>query len=72
MAANYWVSTQKRCWLFSKETLADTREHLESGEQSLIHQYPLPDRRLLSVYFNLREHAFWAWLDCAHCSWKPC
>lgn len=54
MAANYWTSTQRRCWLFSRETLSDIRERLEGGEQNFIHQYPLPDLRLLSLYFNLQ------------------
>ena len=54
MAANYWTSSQRRCWQFSRQALSDIREQLESGEQNLIQQYPLPDRRLLSLFFNQR------------------
>jgi len=54
MAANYWTSTQRRYWHFSRETLCDIREQLESSEVNIIQQYPLPDRRLLSLFFNQR------------------
>ena len=55
MAANYWTSTQRRYWQFARQELSRIREQLESSEASLIQQYPLPDRRLLSLFFNQRR-----------------
>ncbi|KAI9672008.1 MAG: RNA polymerase II holoenzyme cyclin-like subunit [Trizodia sp. TS-e1964] len=52
MAANYWESTQRLHWLFEKNELAYIRKKLDDDEQALIQQYPLPERRLLSIYFN--------------------
>lgn len=54
MAANYWVSTQRRHWLFSREKLADVRERLRDRDQVAHSQYQLPDQRLLNIYFNQR------------------
>ena len=56
MAANYWASTQRRHWQFSRESLNEVRQQLEDEEKSIVQQYPLPDRRLLSIFFNQREH----------------
>lgn len=53
MAANYWASTQRRHWQFSRETLAEIRQKLED-DRALVQQYPLPDRRLLSQFLNQR------------------
>ncbi|KAJ8128553.1 hypothetical protein O1611_g5079 [Lasiodiplodia mahajangana] len=55
MAANYWESTQRRHWQFSKDELAQMREKLEESEQSLVQMFPLPQLRHLSIYFNQRE-----------------
>lgn len=55
MAANYWESTQRRHWQFSKDELAEMREKLEESEQSLVQMFPLPQRRHLNIYFNQRE-----------------
>ncbi|KAI2626856.1 cyclin-C [Xylaria nigripes] len=52
MAANYWDSTQRRHWQFSKDELAQMREKLEESEQGLVQMFPLPQRRHLSIYFN--------------------
>lgn len=52
MAANYWASTQKLYWQFSKSELQDMRQELETGDSTVFQQYPLPDRRLLSIFFN--------------------
>ena len=57
MAANYWVSTQRRHWQFTREGLADIRRDLEKTDDSLVQQYGLPDRRLLSIFFNQRRSA---------------
>lgn len=54
MAANYWASTQFRYWQFSREDLSDIRQQLEEEDRNLVQQYPLPDRRLLSIFFNQR------------------
>ncbi|KAF2145414.1 uncharacterized protein K452DRAFT_221371 [Aplosporella prunicola CBS 121167] len=51
MAANYWNSSQHRFWTFSKQELAVTRRSLEDENKELVQKYPLPDRRLLSIYF---------------------
>lgn len=56
MAANYWASTQRRHWHFSRETLAEIRQKLEEDDRALVQQYPLPDRRLLSNFFNQRMY----------------
>ena len=56
MAANYWASTQRRHWQFSRESLNEVRQQLEDEEKTVVQQYPLPDRRLLSIFFNLRKH----------------
>lgn len=53
MAANYWASTQRRHWLFTKTELSDIRSKLDS-DPALTQQYPLPDRRFLSIYFRDR------------------
>lgn len=55
MAANYWESTQRRHWQFSKDELSQLREKLEESEQSLVQMFPLPQLRHLSIYFNQRE-----------------
>ncbi|OJJ51161.1 hypothetical protein ASPZODRAFT_163027 [Penicilliopsis zonata CBS 506.65] len=52
MAANYWVSTQRRHWLFSREGLVDVREKLREKDKLSHTQFPLPDQRLLNIYFN--------------------
>ena len=54
MATNYWASTQRRHWHFSREELAAIRQELEDEDRNLVQQYPLPDRRLLGKFFNER------------------
>jgi cyclin C len=54
MAANYWVSTQRNYWQFTRESLAEARDLNEEEDRSLVQQYALPDWRLLSVFFNQR------------------
>lgn len=55
MAANYWVSTQRRHWLFTREKLADIRDRLRESDKVAYSQFPLPDQRLLNIYFNQRR-----------------
>ena len=57
MAANYWSSTQRRFWFFSKEKLASMHEEIEDQDRDLAQQYPLPDRRLLTIYLKDRTLA---------------
>ncbi|SLM40250.1 rna polymerase ii holoenzyme cyclin-like subunit [Lasallia pustulata] len=52
MAANYWASTQRRHWQFTKDALLDIRQKLEDEDRALVQQYPLPDRRVQSHFFN--------------------
>ena len=54
MAANYWDSTQRRYWTFTRSQLNDIRQKVEDQDRNLIQQYPLPDRRLLHIYFSHR------------------
>lgn len=55
MAANFWASTQRRHWLFSREKLAETRDRLRDRDKVTHSQFPLPDQRLLNIYFNQRK-----------------
>lgn len=54
MAANYWESTQRRYWQFTRESLSEIRHALEDEDRNLVQQYPLPERRLYSIFFNQR------------------
>jgi cyclin-C len=55
MAANYWESTQRRHWQFTKDELSDMRQNLEDEEAPLVQMFPLPQLRYLNIYFNQRE-----------------
>ncbi|CAG8951949.1 hypothetical protein HYFRA_00005755 [Hymenoscyphus fraxineus] len=52
MAANYWESTQRRNWLYTREQLDDLRKKLEDDDPTRVQLYPLPQLRYLSIYFN--------------------
>ncbi|KAL4867142.1 hypothetical protein BDV12DRAFT_186904 [Aspergillus spectabilis] len=54
MAANYWASTQRRHWLFTRERLAEIRESFREKDKVAHSQFPLPDQRLLNIYFNMQ------------------
>lgn len=54
MAANYWESTQRRFWLFSKDDLGAVRQKLEDDNADLVQMFSLPQQRHLGVYFNQR------------------
>lgn len=56
MAANYWESTQRRFWQFSKEELAQMREKLQNEEYNLIQMFTLPQSRHLNIYINQRKY----------------
>ena len=64
MAANYWASTQRRHWQFSRESLSEVRQQLEDEEKTIVQQYPLPDRRLLSIYINQRKQSITDFKQC--------
>ncbi len=55
MAANYWDSTQRRFWQFTKSQLAAMRKKLEDEDQSLAVVFPLPQVRHLNIFFNQRK-----------------
>lgn len=55
MAANYWESTQRRNWLYTREQLDDLRKKLEEDDPNRVQLYPLPQLRFLSIYFNQRK-----------------
>jgi cyclin C len=55
MAANYWASTQRKNWLFTRERLAEIRENFKEKDKASHTQFPLPDQRLLNIYFNQRK-----------------
>ncbi|KAL4801124.1 cyclin-like protein [Aspergillus venezuelensis] len=52
MAANYWASTQRKHWLFTRERLAEIRDDFKEKDKNAHTQFPLPDQRLLNIYFN--------------------
>lgn len=52
MSANYWDSTQAKFWTFTKAELAELRRELEKANQILHNKYPLPDRRLMSIFLQ--------------------
>ncbi|CAG9956184.1 unnamed protein product [Clonostachys rosea f. rosea IK726] len=52
MSANYWESTQRRHWQFTKEQLESTRQKLEEENAELVRMFPLPQIRHLYIYFN--------------------
>src|SRR3954470_12106028 len=54
MAANYWESTQRRHWQFTRQQLEELRKKLEDEDQNLVQMYPLAQLRHLSIYFNQR------------------
>lgn len=55
MSANYWESTQRRHWLFTKDELASMRQKLEDENAELVRMFPLPQPRHMAIYFNQRE-----------------
>ncbi|KAK0740306.1 cyclin-like protein [Schizothecium vesticola] len=52
MAANYWESTQRKHWQFTKDELANVRQRLEDDDPGLVQMFPLPQLRHLNIYFN--------------------
>ncbi|KAF5024996.1 hypothetical protein F66182_2947 [Fusarium sp. NRRL 66182] len=52
MSANYWESTQRRFWLFTKDQLTTMRQKLEEDNAELVRMFPLPQQRHLNIYFN--------------------
>jgi cyclin C len=54
MAANYWESTQRKHWQFTKDDLAGLRQRLDDEDPGLVQMFPLPQLRHLNIYFNQR------------------
>jgi cyclin C len=54
---NYWESSQRRFWTFTKQQLAAERKRMEEAEKNLVNMFPLPDRRHLSIYFYSRAYS---------------
>lgn len=54
MAANYWTSTQRQNWSFTRDKLADLRDELDEQNATVIAQYPVPDRRLFFIFLKDR------------------
>nr|Q2GVK1.2 RecName: Full=RNA polymerase II holoenzyme cyclin-like subunit [Chaetomium globosum CBS 148.51] len=52
MAANYWESTQRKHWQFTKQDLAAIRQRLDDEDPGLVQMFPLPQLRHLNIYFN--------------------
>ncbi|KAF3765520.1 hypothetical protein M406DRAFT_88389 [Cryphonectria parasitica EP155] len=52
MAANYWESTQRKHWQFTKEQLASIRQKLEDEDPALVQSFGLPQLRHLNIFFN--------------------
>ncbi|KIX92381.1 uncharacterized protein Z520_11855 [Fonsecaea multimorphosa CBS 102226] len=52
MAANYWVSTQRKFWTFTPEKLLEIRDELEKQNFKVIEQWPYPDRRLMFIFLR--------------------
>lgn len=54
MAANYWESTQRRYWQFSRSQLEELRQDLVDQDPNLVQMFPLPELRHLNIYWNQR------------------
>jgi hypothetical protein len=54
MSANYWESTQRQHWLFTKDQLASMRQKLDDDNAEWVKSYPLPEQRHLAIFFNQR------------------
>jgi cyclin-C len=55
MAANYWISTQREHWTYTRPQLNEARRRLEEDEAKLVQQFQLPDRRHISIFFYNRQ-----------------
>lgn len=54
MAANYWDSSQRKNWTFTKDQLANMRQKLEDEDPALVQSFGLPQLRHLNIFFNQR------------------
>lgn len=59
MAANYWESTQRKHWTFTKDQLATMRHKLDDEDPALVQSFGLPQLRHLNIFFNQRERVLW-------------
>lgn len=58
MAANYWDSSQRKHWTFTKDQLANMRQKLEDEDPALVQSFGLPQLRHLNIFFNQRKRVF--------------
>lgn len=54
MSANYWTSTQRKCWSFTPEKLTEMRDDLEKQHTKLLRDHPYSDRRLMFIFLRDR------------------
>jgi len=54
MAANYWLSSQRLQWQMTRDQLQELRDKLEEEDvkKGLVTAYPLPDYRVLNIYYH--------------------
>ncbi|OCT45397.1 RNA polymerase II holoenzyme cyclin-like subunit [Cladophialophora carrionii] len=52
MAANYWVSTQRKYWTVTPEKLLELRDDVEKLNAKVLEQWPYPDRRLMFIFLR--------------------
>ncbi|KAF1984772.1 cyclin-like protein [Aulographum hederae CBS 113979] len=52
MSASWWDSTQRKFWTLSKQELSEALKKLEYDDRQLVQQYPLPEKRLLNIFFS--------------------
>jgi cyclin-C len=54
MASNYWTSTQRQNWFFSRDKLAKLRDELDEQNAKVIELHPTPDRCLFFIFLKDR------------------
>ncbi|ETI21681.1 hypothetical protein G647_08028 [Cladophialophora carrionii CBS 160.54] len=52
MAANYWVSTQRKYWTVTPEKLLELRDDVDKLTAKVLEQWPYPDRRLMFIFLR--------------------
>lgn len=57
MAANFWVSTQRRHWMFTRERLAEIRENIKEKNQDGL-QTQLPELRMINIVLKTGSCCF--------------
>ena len=52
MAADYWVSSQRKNWTSTPEKLLELRDDLDRQYAKVLEQWPYPDRRLMCIFIR--------------------